>query len=111
MRKRYLLTPGPTPVPEQALLAMAQPIIHHRTPEFEAILARVWENLKVLYQTKQDVLFFASSGTGAMEAAVVNILSPGDKAICIRGGKFGERWTNIVKAYGGVPVNIDVEWG
>jgi aspartate aminotransferase-like enzyme len=111
MRKRYLLTPGPTPVPEQALLAMAQPIIHHRTPEFEAILARIWENLKVLFQTKQDVLFFASSGTGAMEASVVNILSPGDKAICIRGGKFGERWTNIVKAYGGVPVNIDVEWG
>jgi aspartate aminotransferase-like enzyme len=111
MKKRYLLTPGPTPVPEAALLAMAQPIMHHRTAEFEAILARIWANLQYLYQTSEDVLFHASSGTGAMEASVVNILSPGDKAICIRGGKFGERWTNIVQAYGGVPVNIDVEWG
>ncbi len=111
MRKRYLMTPGPTPVPEAVLLAMAAPIIHHRTAEFEAILARIWDNLQYLFQTKEDVFFLASSGTGAMEASVVNLLSPGDKAICVRGGKFGERWTNIVSAYGGVPVNIDVEWG
>jgi aspartate aminotransferase-like enzyme len=111
MKKRYLLTPGPTPVPEGALLAMAQPIMHHRTAEFEAILARVWSNLQYLFQTKEEVFFFSSSGTGAMEASVVNILSPGDKAICIRGGKFGERWTNIIQAYGGVPVNVDVPWG
>lgn len=111
MKKRYLLTPGPTPVPEGVLLAMAGPILHHRTVEFEAILARIWGNLQYLCQTKEEVFFFASSGTGAMEASVVNLLSPGDKAICIRGGKFGERWTNIVQAFGGVPVNIDVEWG
>ncbi len=111
MKKKYLLTPGPTPVPEAVLLAMAAPIMHHRTAGFEAILARIWGNLQYLFQTQEDVFFFASSGTGAMEASVVNILSPGDKAICIRGGKFGERWTNIVQAYGGVPVNIDVAWG
>lgn len=111
MKKTYLMTPGPTPVPPKALLAMAEPIIHHRTPEFMEIFKDVCDLLKYVYQTQNDVLVFTSSGTGAMEAAVANLLSPGDKAICVQGGKFGERWTELCKVYGVTPVIIDVEWG
>lgn len=111
MKKEYLMTPGPTTVPERVLLAMAKPIIHHRMPVFADVLAEVRQGLKKLFRTEQEVLIFAASGTGAMEASVSNLLSPGDKALCIRGGKFGERWANICSAYGIVPINIDVEWG
>ncbi|MGA1863534.1 MAG: pyridoxal-phosphate-dependent aminotransferase family protein [bacterium] len=111
MQKKLLLSPGPTPVPSEALLSMAQPIIHHRTPEFTEIFNKVQEGLKYLFQTENDVLIIAGSGTSCMEAAVSNILSPGDKAICIRGGKFGERWAELCTAYGIQPINIDVEWG
>lgn len=111
MKKTYLMTPGPTPVPPQALLAMAEPIIHHRTPEFMEVFKEVCDLLKYVFQTQNDVVTFTSSGTGAMEAAVCNILSPGDKAICVQGGKFGERWTELCKAYGITPIIIDVEWG
>lgn len=111
MKKEYLLTPGPTPIPPRILETMARPIIHHRTPEFQKIIQEVEEDLKYVFQTKNDVLIFASSGTGAMEASVTNILSPGDKAIVVRGGKFGERFGEICKAYGIEFVPIDVEWG
>jgi aspartate aminotransferase-like enzyme len=111
MQKRYLLAPGPTAIPPEILLAMAEPILHHRNPLFEAVVAEVRENLKWLFGTKNEVLIFASSGTGAMEGAVTNMLSPGDKAICVKSGKFGERWANICKAYGVQSVNIDVPWG
>jgi aspartate aminotransferase-like enzyme len=111
MKKRHLLAPGPTPVLPEALLAMARPIIYHRGPEYEALMARVREGLKILFQTKNEVLLFASSGTGGMEAAVVNTLSPGDRALVIRGGKFGERWGEICEAYGIQAQYIDVEWG
>ncbi len=111
MKKNYLMTPGPTPVPPQALLAMAEPIIHHRTPEFMEIFKEVCDLLKYVFQTSNDVITFTSSGTGAMEAAVANLLSPGDKAICVQGGKFGERWTELCKAYGITPIIINVEWG
>ncbi|MFH1460692.1 MAG: alanine--glyoxylate aminotransferase family protein [Candidatus Omnitrophota bacterium] len=111
MKKKYLLTPGPTPVPTEVLLAMSKPTIHHRTPEFKAIFKEVIENLKYVFQTQNDVFTFAASGTGAMEAAVVNLLSSGDTAICVRGGKFGERWSEICQAYGIKTVDIDVEWG
>ncbi len=111
MEKRYLLAPGPTAIPPEVLLKMAEPIIHHRNPLFEAVMEEVRENLKYVFGTKNEVLIFASSGTGAMESAVTNALSPGDKAICIRSGKFGERWANICKAYGVEAVNIDVPWG
>lgn len=111
MPKQYLLTPGPTPVPERASLKMAEPIIHHRTPEFEAILAKVREQLRWLFQTKEEVIIFASSGTGAMEASVSNLLSTGDKALVIKGGKFGERWAEILKAYKIEAIEIPVEWG
>jgi aspartate aminotransferase-like enzyme len=111
MKKRYLFAPGPTPVLPEALLAMAAPIIHHRGPEFETVLGRVREGLAYLFQTKNEVLLFASSGTGGMEGAVVNTLSLGDRALVIRGGKFGERWGEICEAYGVRPEYIDVEWG
>lgn len=111
MKKVYLMTPGPTPVPEQVSLEMAKPIIHHRTTQFQEIIKQVEEDLKYVFQTKNDVLIFASSGTGGMEAAVCNLLSAGDTAVVARGGKFGERWTEICAAYNIKAVNIDVEWG
>jgi serine---pyruvate transaminase len=109
--KYRLFAPGPTPVSEAASLAAAGPMIHHRTADFEKILGEVLEGLKWLYQTKQDVLILASSGTGAMEASVVNTLSKGDKVIVIDGGKFGERWWKIAQAYGLETDIIKVEWG
>jgi len=111
MRKNYLLTPGPTPLPPQVCEAMARPIIHHRTPQFQAILKEASEGLKYVFQTQNDVFILASSGTGAMEAAVVNILSPGDTVIAVEGGKFGERWTEICQSYGINAEVINVEWG
>ncbi len=111
MEKTYLFAPGPTPIPPEVLLAMARPIIHHRTPQFQELFRGVLEDLKYVFQTGQPVLVLASSGTGAMEAAVANLLSPGEEAIAIRGGKFGERWAEICQAYGVKTVNIDVEWG
>lgn len=111
IKKYYLLSPGPTPVPENVLAAAAEPIIHHRTPEFSKIFMEVTEGLKYVFGTKEDVYILTSSGTGAMEAAVVNTLSPGDKAITINGGKFGERWGNICKAYGIQHKEIVLEWG
>jgi len=111
MEKHYLLAPGPTPIPPEILLAMARPIVHHRAPVYEQLLQEVRENLKYVFQTRKEVLIFASSGTGAMEGAVVNTLCPGDQALVIQGGKFGERWANICRAYGVNPLIIPVEWG
>lgn len=112
MLKHYLLTPGPTPVPPKALLAMASPVIHHRSLEFSKVLGEVKEGLKYVFQTKNnDVLIFAATGTGAMEGAVANTLSLGDKALVVRGGKFGERWAEICQAYGIETINLDIEWG
>jgi aspartate aminotransferase-like enzyme len=111
MEKKYLFSPGPTMLPPEVLLKMAEPIMHHREPEFEKVFAEIREGLKYIFQTKNEVLTFTSSGTGAMEGAVSNILSTGDKAIVVRGGKFGERWGEICKAYGIEFFPIDVEWG
>lgn len=111
MRKNYLLTPGPTPLPPQVTEAMARPIIHHRTPQFQAMLKEAGDGLKHIFQTHNDVYILASSGTGAMEAAVINLLSPGETALVIQGGKFGERWTEICKSYGIIAEVIDVQWG
>jgi aspartate aminotransferase-like enzyme len=111
MKKYRLFAPGPTPVAEETLLAMAQPIVHHRTESFEKVVAEVREGLKWLFQTKNEVLVLASSGTGAMEGAIVNTLSKGDKVIVVDGGKFGERWWKICKAYGVEPEIINVPWG
>ncbi len=109
--KPRLFTPGPTPVPESIMLRMAQPIIHHRTPEFQATLRDVGEGLQYLFGTTQPVLTLTASGTGAMEAALVNTLSAGQEIIFVNAGKFGERWGEIANAYGLVVHEITVEWG
>jgi aspartate aminotransferase-like enzyme len=111
MMKRRLFTPGPTPVPEQALLRMAEPIIHHRKPEYIAIAARVNAGLRTVFGTARPVLTLASSGTGGVEASFVNLFSPGDKVIAINGGKFGERWVELPRAFGMEAVDARVEWG
>ncbi len=111
MHKERLLTPGPTMVPEDVLLEMARPVFHHRTPRFRKILATVTEGLQYVFQTQADCFVLTSSGTGGMEAAVVNLLSPRDKALVVRGGKFGTRFGEICEAFGIKPVYIDVEWG
>ena len=111
MEKRYLLAPGPTEIPPEVLLKMAEPIIHHRNPLFEAVMEDVRADLKYVFGTKQEVLIFTASGTGAMEGAVTNLLSAGDKAVCVRAGKFGERWASICTAYGVQSINVDVPWG
>jgi len=111
MIKQYLLSPGPTPIPNEVMTAMSGTIIHHRTPEFTKLFKEVREGLKALFGTKSDVLVFASSGTGAMEGAVSNVFSPGDKVLVVNGGKFGERWLLLAQAFGLKPVEIRVEWG
>ena len=111
MIKQYLLSPGPTPIPNEVQLAMAQTMIHHRTPEFAVVLEEARQGLKTLFGTKNDVIILASSGTGAMEAAVANLFSPDDKVIVVNGGKFGERWLRICRAYRLDVVEIKVEWG
>src|SRR5262249_27635686 len=111
MKKYHLMAPGPTPVPSNVLLAMAQPMIHHRTPEYEALFIEVRAGLKRLFQTAQDVIPFTASGTGSMEAAVVNTLSPGDTVLVLRAGKFGERWEEICAAYGITVVPIVAPFG
>lgn len=112
VKKHYLFTPGPTPVPPEVSLAEAAPLIHHRTPEFSSILAKVSEDLKYLFQTTEgEVYTLASSGTGAMEACVVNLLSRDDVALVASGGKFGERWGELCRAYGVKVTCINVEYG
>jgi len=111
MIKQRLFTPGPTPVPERVMLRMAQPMIHHRSPEFNEITTRVNENLRYLFQTRQPVLTLTCSGTGGVEATMVSLFSPGDTIIAVNGGKFGERWVKIPKTYGMKPVEIKVQWG
>lgn len=111
MFKKRLFTPGPTPVPENVMLRMAHPIIHHRNPEFKEIFAELNENLKYLFQTNQEVFTLTSSGTGAMEASVANVIGENEKAIFVNGGKFGERWGHLIKTFGGIPIEIKKEWG
>jgi serine---pyruvate transaminase len=111
MQKKYLLAPGPTPVPPEVLMAMAMPMIHHRAPDFVPVLELAKKGLQWLYQTKNDVLILCCTGTGGMVGAVNNFLSPGDDVLVINGGKFGERWTKICKTYGMKVEEIVVEWG
>ncbi|MEH2297239.1 pyridoxal-phosphate-dependent aminotransferase family protein [Nostoc sp.] len=109
--KLMLMIPGPTPVPEAALLALAKHPIGHRTSEFSNILAEVTENLKWLHQTQSDVLTLNVSGTGAVEAAIINFLSRGDRILVGSNGKFGERWVEVGQAYGLNVEEVKVEWG
>lgn len=111
MKKKYLLTPGPTPLPPEVSSALAKPIIHHRTTEYSELFTEANKGLKYLFQTEEDVFMFASSGTGAMEASVVNLLSPKDKVIVVEAGKFGERWLELCTAFGLEIVPVHVEWG
>src|SRR5258706_15260629 len=98
--KEILATPGHTPLPPVVLRALAQPMIYHRAPVFAELMAEVSKGLKTLFQTKGEVLILASSGTGAMEAAIANLTSPGETIITIEAGKFGERWGELGRAYG-----------
>lgn len=109
--KLFLMIPGPTPVPESALLAMAKHPIGHRSAEFSAILKEVFEDLKWLFQTKNDVFIYTSSGTGAMEAAIYNLVNPGDKVLSCIIGNFGERWAKIAESKGAVVERLTVDWG
>jgi aspartate aminotransferase-like enzyme len=109
--KKYLFTPGPAAVPPEVMLEMARPIIHHRTPEFSGALDQARDRLKPLFGTRHEVILLAASGTGAMEASVVNLLQPGEHAVFINGGKFGERWGKMLAAFGMVPHEVKVEWG
>lgn len=109
--KPRLLTPGPTPVPEETLLELARPVFFHRSAEFRAILAEVVEDLKYVFQTKNTVVVLTASGTGGMEAAVANCCPPGSKAIGLVSGRWGERWKNICKAFGVEFINVAVPYG
>jgi aspartate aminotransferase-like enzyme len=111
MKRNLLLTPGPTHVPQQLCEVLGRPIIHHRTPQFQSYLKEAQEGLRSIFQTKNEVCILASSGTGAMEASVVSFLSPGDKVITVESGKFGERWTEICKAYKINAHPVTVKWG
>jgi aspartate aminotransferase-like enzyme len=111
MLKRFLLTPGPTPVPPEVLAALSEPVIHHRAPRFTEILTEVVAGLKYVYQTANDVLVFAASGTGAMESAVVNLVNPGDTVIVASVGNFGERWLKLTRQWGAEVVALEYEWG
>ena len=111
MLKKYLLAPGPTPVPPEALLAMALPMVHHRTPQFSATFRKAAEGAKRLFGTTQPVMMLAATGTGGMESAVTNTLSPGDAVLVVNGGKFGERWIELGQTFGLDVTSLDVEWG
>lgn len=111
IKKNYLLSPGPTPVPPEVAAAGAWPLIHHRTPQFQKIIKEVAQGLKYLFQTENPVYFAPASGTGMMEAAVANLMSPGETMIVVEAGKFGERWTKIGKAFGCEVVSIKLDYG
>jgi aspartate aminotransferase-like enzyme len=110
MQKKYLMTPGPTPVPSEVLLAQARPMIHHRTPDFSAMLMECVDGLKYVFQTANDVLILACSGTGAMESSFANLFCAGDTVIVARNGKFGDRMVSIAKTYGLDVVDIQYPW-
>lgn len=111
MKKNYIFSPGPTEVPAEVLLAGARPTIHHRTADFPPIFESCQEKLRKVYKTKNPIAILSSSGTGAVEAAMVSTCSPGDKVIVYNGGKFGERWVKIGGAYGMNVITLETEWG
>jgi serine---pyruvate transaminase len=109
--KRYLFTPGPTPVPPEVLAALAEPMIHHRARDYRDIYERCLMRLRDVYRTQNDVLMFTTSGTGAFESAVANLTTPGDRQLVLSAGNFGERWAGMVKAFGAELVHVQLEWG
>jgi serine---pyruvate transaminase len=109
--KRYLFTPGPTPVPPEVLAAMSQPIVHHRGPDFKPVYKRCLERLAQVFRTETEVLLYTSSGTGTLEAAIANLCSPGERIVVVSAGYFGERWAKIGETYGCDVDHLRYEWG
>ncbi|MCE5300101.1 MAG: alanine--glyoxylate aminotransferase family protein [Spirochaetia bacterium] len=111
MKKKYIMAPGPTEVPPDVLVEAAKPVMHHRTPQFRKILAEVLDGMKYVLGTTRNVYIMASSGTGAMETAMSNLVNAGDKIIVGSIGAFGDRWENLGKVYGANMIKIAAEWG
>src|SRR5919106_2984234 len=109
--KRYLFAPGPTPVPPEVLAAGAEPVLHHRGPDFREIMRRCLARLQEVCRTENDVLLFTASGSGAFESAVVNLLSPGDRVLAVSAGEFGERWSALASTYGAEVEELRYSWG
>ena len=109
--KRYLMTPGPTPAPPEVLAAIAQPVIHHRGPDFKRLYSECLTRLREIFRTESEVLVFGGSGTGAMESVVANLLSPGDPVLVVSAGYFGERWAAIATAFGAEVDHLRYAWG
>ena len=111
MQKRYLFTPGPTPVPPQVLAALAEPVLHHRGPDFKEVYVRCLGRLAEICRTGNEVLLYTASGTGLMESAVANLVSPGDRTLVVSAGYFGERWADLARAYGADVDLLAYDWG
>ena len=109
--KRYLMTPGPTPAPPEVLAAISQPVIHHRGPDYRRLYADVLGRLRQVFRTEHEVLLFGGSGSGGMESAVANLLSPGDPVLVVSSGYFGERWAAIARSYGAELDHLRYAWG
>jgi aspartate aminotransferase-like enzyme len=109
--KRYLFTPGPTPVPPEVLAALAEPVIHHRSPDFRPVYARCLMRLREVCRTSTDVLLFTSSGTGAFESAAANLVSAGEPHLVVSAGNFGERWAALTRTYGADVDHLRYAWG
>jgi len=109
--KRYLMTPGPTPVPPQVLAALAEAVVHHRSEDFRTIYQRSLERLRTVFQTRSDVLLLTASGTGGMESVVANLCAPGDRVLVVSAGHFGERWAQIAETWGCAVERLAYEWG
>jgi aspartate aminotransferase-like enzyme len=109
--KRYLLTPGPTPVPPEVLAELSKPVIHHRERDFREVYERCLLRLRDVYRTENDVLMYTTSGTGAFESAVANLTSPGDRQLVLSAGNFGERWAGMAKAFDADLVHVRLDWG
>jgi aspartate aminotransferase-like enzyme len=110
-QKRYLFTPGPTPVPPQVLAALAEPVLHHRAPDFKEVYARVLARLKEVHRTQNEVLLFTCSGTGAFESAIVSLCSPGERVLAVSAGSFGERWAAMARTFGCEVEELKYAWG
>src|SRR5215210_5599694 len=111
MEKRYLFTPGPTPVPPEVLEAMSRPIIHHRSSDFRAIFERCLARLRDVHRTQGDILVYTASGTGGMESAVSNLTRPGDRVVVVSAGFFGERWAAMTRNFGCEVAEVAYDWG
>jgi aspartate aminotransferase-like enzyme len=110
-QKRYLFTPGPTPVPPEVLAALAEPVVHHRGSDYRAVFGECLERLRAVCRTSGDVLLFTCSGTGAMESAVANLCSPGERVVVVSAGHFGERWQKLAQAFGCEVESLAYAWG